>query len=196
MGRVQDCYQGLRVLIRLLVNFNSNCLHKMSYEYINNENLEQPEKNKVEHFVWQYFAVTNNTDARKGCTKNAVCIFLWHALFVTKASVDWHLVLAQEKAGICPCIAIYYDRLRTVQKTIFEMMCGEEQRMETTSDGQASCISLKTTSWIFCNIIEVRIQRTEYKDSIFLLEELHFFQCCWLGFIKLCMHHRREHEIC
>ena len=27
------------------------------------------------HFVWQYFAVTNNTDARKGSTKNAVCMF-------------------------------------------------------------------------------------------------------------------------
>ena len=45
---------------------------------------------------------------------------------MTKASVDSRLVLAQEKAGICPCIAIYnkdYDRLRTAQKTICEMMC-------------------------------------------------------------------------
>ena len=40
---------------------------------INNANLEQLEQNEEAHFVRQYFAVTNNTDARKGCSKNAVC---------------------------------------------------------------------------------------------------------------------------
>ena len=52
----------------------------MSDEDIDNENLEQPEKSQAAHFVWQYFAVTNNIDARKGGAKNAVCM--------TKASVD------------------------------------------------------------------------------------------------------------
>ena len=53
--------------------------HKMSYDDIDNAYLEQPEKSKAAHFVWQYFAVTNlnGTDGRKGsgCTKNTVCMF-------------------------------------------------------------------------------------------------------------------------
>ena len=47
----------------------------MSYDDIDNANLEQADKSEAAHFVWQYFAVTNNIDARKGCTKNAVCMF-------------------------------------------------------------------------------------------------------------------------
>ena len=54
----------------------------MSDEDIDNANLEQPEKGKVAFFVWQYFSGTNNTDARKGGAKNAVC------MFCDKASVD------------------------------------------------------------------------------------------------------------
>ena len=107
----------------------------MSYDDIDNANLEQPEKSEVAHFVWQYFAVTNNTDARKGGAKNAVCMFCdksFSGCSTSRAAANilGHPVLAQEKAGICPCIAIYkkdYDRrsaLRTAQKTIVKMMCG------------------------------------------------------------------------
>ena len=38
----------------------------MSDDDIDNANLEQPEQGEAAFFVWQYFAVTNNTDARKG----------------------------------------------------------------------------------------------------------------------------------
>ena len=45
----------------------------MSNDDIDNTNFE--EVSKTAHFVWQYFAVTNNTNARKGCAKNAVYMF-------------------------------------------------------------------------------------------------------------------------
>ena len=90
---------------------------------------------------WQYFTVTNNANARKGCTKNAVCMFCdksFSGCSTSRAAahVLGHPVLAQEKAGIRPCIAIYrkdYDRrgaLRTAQKTIGEMMWGKQQSMD------------------------------------------------------------------
>ena len=47
----------------------------MSDDDIDNSNLEQPEESEAAHFVWQYFAVANNTDARKAGAKNAVCMF-------------------------------------------------------------------------------------------------------------------------
>ena len=43
---------------------------------INDADLEQPESEVVEaHYVWQYFTVTNNTEAKKGGSKNAQCMF-------------------------------------------------------------------------------------------------------------------------
>ena len=115
--------------------------HMMSDEDIDNANLEQPEKSQVAHFVWKYFAVTNNTDARKGGAKNAVCMFCdksFSGCSTSRAAA--HIlgrpVLAQEKAGIRLCIAIYkkyYDRrsaLTIAQKTIGEMMRGKEQSMD------------------------------------------------------------------
>ena len=115
--------------------------HMMSDEDIDDANLEQPEKSEVAHFVWQYFAVTNNTDARKGGAKNAVCMFCDKSFSgcstcTAAAHVLGRPVLAQEKAGIHPCIAIYKkddDRrsvLRTAQKTIVKMMRGKEQSMD------------------------------------------------------------------
>ena len=53
--------------------------HKMSHDDIDNANLEQLEEIKAAHFVWKYFAVTNNIDAammlafkfaRKFCDKS------------------------------------------------------------------------------------------------------------------------------
>ena len=38
----------------------------MSYDDIDNANLEQADESEAAHFVWKYFAVTNNIDARKG----------------------------------------------------------------------------------------------------------------------------------
>ena len=91
-----------------------------------------------------FFAVTNNTDARKGGAKNAVCMFCdksFSGCSTSRAAANilGHPVLAQEKAGICPCIAIYKKdndgrgALRTAQKTIVEMMHGKpgkEQSMD------------------------------------------------------------------
>jgi hypothetical protein len=37
---------------------------------------EQPESGAAEaHFFWQYFTVTNHTEAKKGGSKNACCMF-------------------------------------------------------------------------------------------------------------------------
>ena len=57
--------------------FESCCqqLACIFFFFFNNANLELLEESDAAHFVWKYFAVTNNTDARKGCTKNAVCMF-------------------------------------------------------------------------------------------------------------------------
>ena len=106
---------------------------------MDNTNLDQPEKSEVAHFLWQYFAVTNNTDARKGGAKNAVCMFCdksFSGCSTSRAAA--HIlgrpVLAQEKAGIRLYVAFYKkddDRRsapRTAQKTISEMMRGKEQR--------------------------------------------------------------------
>ena len=43
---------------------------------INDADLKQPESEVAEaHFVWQYFTVINNTEAKKGGSKNAQCMF-------------------------------------------------------------------------------------------------------------------------
>ena len=110
----------------------------MSDEDIDNANLEQPEKSEVAYFVWQYFAVTNNTNARKGGAKNTVCMFCdksFSGCSTSRAAA--HIlgcpVLAQEKAGIRPCIAICKkddgrrSALRTAQKFIGEMMRGKRK---------------------------------------------------------------------
>ena len=95
----------------------------MSDDDIDNSNLEQPEESEAAHFVWQYFAVANNTDARKVGAKNAVCMFS-SVNAVCSSTYLRKSCLGPRKAGICPCIAIYKkddDRrsaLRTAQKTI------------------------------------------------------------------------------
>ena len=68
--------------------------------YINNSNLEQPEGSQAAHFVWQHFAVSNNTDAWKGSAKNAVCLFCDKSFSGCSnsraaAHILRHLVLAQ-----------------------------------------------------------------------------------------------------
>ena len=41
-----------------------------------NEDPENPESEAADaHYVWQYFTVTNNTAAKKGGSKNALCSF-------------------------------------------------------------------------------------------------------------------------
>ena len=49
----------------------------MSYDEIDYANSEQP-LSDAPHFVWQYFAITNHTYAKKGRAnqaKNAICVF-------------------------------------------------------------------------------------------------------------------------
>ena len=131
----KECRISTSVYGFIIISF---FFHKMSYEDINNANLDQPEKCEVAHFVWQYFAVINNTNARKGCTKNAVCMFCdksFSGCSTSRAAA--HIlgrpVLAQEKAGIRSCMAIYKkddDRVRTAQKTMGEMMLDKEQSMD------------------------------------------------------------------
>ena len=46
----------------------------MSDDEIDYANSEKPPSD-APHFVWQYFAITNHTDAKKGGAKNAICAF-------------------------------------------------------------------------------------------------------------------------
>ena len=58
----------------------------------------------------------------------------------------------------------------------------------------SSAIFCWTISWFICNSIKVRFQRNGKNNSIFLLLEQHFLQCCW--FFQFCTHDRSKHEIC
>jgi len=46
----------------------------MSDDEIEDANSGQP-LSDAPHYVWQYFAITNHTDAKKGWAKNAICEF-------------------------------------------------------------------------------------------------------------------------
>ena len=46
----------------------------MSDDEIDYAKAEQPFSD-APHFVWQYFAITNHIDAKKGWAKNAICAF-------------------------------------------------------------------------------------------------------------------------
>jgi len=91
-----------------------------------------------DHFVWQYFTVTNNTDPKKGGAKNALCMFCdknFSGCSTSRAAA--HLlarpVMGQDKAGAKPCIAINKkddDRrgaLRNAQRAIGKVIRDKEQ---------------------------------------------------------------------
>ncbi len=91
-----------------------------------------------DHFVWQYFTVTNNTDPKKGGAKNALCMFCdknFSGCNTSRAAA--HLlarpVMGQDKAGIKRCIAINKkddDRrgaLRNAQRAIGKVIRDKEQ---------------------------------------------------------------------
>jgi hypothetical protein len=90
-----------------------------------------------DHFVWQYFTVTNN-DPKKGGAKNALCMFCdknFSGCSTSRAAA--HLlarpVMGQDKAGVKPCIAINKkddDRrgaLRNAQRAIGKVIRDKEQ---------------------------------------------------------------------
>ena len=110
---------------------------RMDGHGINDADLEQPESEVVEaHYVWQYFTVTNNTEAKKGGSKNAQCMFCdksFSGCSTSKAAA--HIlarpVMNQDRAGIQPCVAIKKrddDRLfirPAVQYLFREWLIGE-----------------------------------------------------------------------
>ena len=51
-------------------------LTRMSDDEIDNANSEQP-LSYAPHHVWQYCAITNHTDAKKGGAKNTICAFCY-----------------------------------------------------------------------------------------------------------------------
>ena len=109
---------------------------------INDADLEQPESEVVEaHYVWQYFTVTNNTEAKKGGSKNAQCMFCDKSFSGCSTSRAAAHILArpvmnQDRAGIQPCVAIKKkddDRrgsLRKAQKTMGDVIRIKEQSIE------------------------------------------------------------------
>ena len=64
------------------------------------------------HCVWQYFAVTNSTEAKKGGSKNACCMFcdsfqwLQHTAAHILERPITSGVTSKDKAEIQPCVAI------------------------------------------------------------------------------------------
>ena len=79
---------------------------------LDDADVEQPESEVAEaHYVWQYFTVTNNTEAKKGGSKNAQCMFCDKSFSGCSTSRAAAHILArpvmnQDKAGIQPCVAI------------------------------------------------------------------------------------------
>ena len=78
----------------------------MSDDEIDDANSEQPLSDE-QHYVWQYFAITNHTDAKKSRAENAICVFCnknFSACSTSRAAA--HIlgrpVLGQIKAGIHP----------------------------------------------------------------------------------------------
>ena len=114
-------------------------LSRMDGHGINDADLEQPESEVVEaHYVWQYFTVTNNTEAKKGGSKNAQCMFCDKSFSGCSTSRAAAHILArpvmnQDRAGIQPCVAIKKkddDRrgsLRKAQKTMGDVIRIKEQ---------------------------------------------------------------------
>ena len=106
--------------------------------------VEQPESEVAEaHYVWQYFTVTNNTEAKKGGSrsKNAQCMFCdksFSGCSTSRAAA--HIltrpVMNQDKAGIQPCVAINKkdddrrESLRKAQKTMGNVVRVKEQSKE------------------------------------------------------------------
>ena len=71
----------------------------------------QPQNDAPHYDVWQYFAVTNHADAKKGWAKNGICIFCDKSFGIFSTSrAAAHIVgcpnLGQLKEGIHPCIVI------------------------------------------------------------------------------------------
>ena len=64
-----DSGVGLSIFYRILLY-----LMRMSDDEIDDANSEQPLRD-APHYVWQYFATTNHTDAKKSGAKNAICAF-------------------------------------------------------------------------------------------------------------------------
>ena len=90
------------------------------------------------YYIWQYFTVSNSSEAKKGGAKIAVCKFCdksFSGCCTTRAAA--HIlgrpVLGQIKAGIQACIAINKkddDRraiLRNAQRALSEVMRGKEE---------------------------------------------------------------------
>ena len=53
-------------------------------------NSEQPQS-YAPHYVWQYFAVTNDADAKKGGAANAVCMFCYKSFVYAALSEQQHI---------------------------------------------------------------------------------------------------------
>ena len=94
------------------------------------------------YYIWQYFTVSNSSEAKKGGAKIAVCKFCdksFSGCCTTRAAA--HIlgrpVLGQTKAGIQACIAINKkddDRraiLRNAQRALSEVMRGKEEAART-----------------------------------------------------------------
>ena len=106
------------------------------------DDVEPPESEVAEaHYFWQYFTVTNNTEARKGGSKNAQCMFcdkFFAGCSTTRAAA--HIlgrpVMSQDRPGFHPCVAINKkddDRrgsLKKAQKTMGDVIRLKEQSME------------------------------------------------------------------
>ena len=118
----------------------------------------QPESEAAEaHYVWQYFTVENHTEAKKGGSKNALCMFcdkVFSGCSTARAAA--HLlgrpVMGQHKAGIQACVAINKkddDRrgsLRQARKTVGEAVRVKEHSLAGIKRKQQVLDELATPS--------------------------------------------------
>ena len=118
----------------------------------------QPESEAAEaHYVWQYFTVENHTEAKKGGSKNALCMFcdkVFSGCSTARAAA--HLlgrpVMSQHKAGIQACVEINKkddDRrgsLRQARKTVGEAVRVKEHSLAGIKRKQQVLDELATPS--------------------------------------------------
>ena len=95
-----------------VLKYNFVCSHEHGRALgVDDADPEQPESETAEaHYVWQYLTVTNNTAARKGGSKNDLCLnckpFSGCSTSRAAAHILARPVMGQDIAGVQPCVAV------------------------------------------------------------------------------------------
>ena len=171
----------------------------------------QPESEAAEaHYVWQYFTVENHTEAKKGGSKNALCMFcdkVFSGCSTARAAA--HLlgrpVMGQHKAGIQACVAINKkddDRrgsLRQARKTVGEAVRVKEHSLAGIKRKQQVLDELATPSpkqkSVESSLTGSQTTGSKEVDAAIASLAMQTSSRCLLGIMKMFEPSRRERAI-